>query len=253
MKQQRHTFDEVAALYANARPGVPEAAVAGLFQALGLQRGAHVVEVGCGTGQLTSHLVARGLVVLALDPGAELLRECEARVPDPTYVASTFEAWRPTTRYAAVLACQAAHWIVPDAFIERSFEALTADGSIGLLWHVDVSQDTEFWRATEPLYARYLPDADDKPPRTIPLHIEHYRQALAADARFRLSASARWPWVRSFDEAAYLRLLETQSPVRLLGAEERRAFLDGHLEVIRRQGGRVERKYDTVLVHAVRC
>lgn len=250
--RQRETFDGIATLYDEVRPQVLGQAVDALWRGLHLSPGDAVVDVGCGSGQLTRHLVERGAVVTALEPGHMLGQICAQRVGGrATVIESSFEDWSPAGRvYRAVAARQAAHWIDPSAFADRAVEALVPGGWIGLLWYVDRSQDTPLWEATEPLYDRYLPDVNDKPPRTIPSHIDRYQRTLDQDPRFTPRPLERWRWTRDFDGPDYLRLLRTTSPVQMLSEADRTAFLDGHAAIIQRQGGRVRRHYETVLLLA---
>ncbi len=254
MKQQRRTFDEVADAYASVRPQVPPPAVDALWEHLALSPDGSVVEVGCGTGQLTKHLAERGARVTAIDPGAKLLQACARAVAGQgvTLVESTFEAWDPAgARFDAVAACQAAHWIEPGVFLERAVGALQPGGRLGLLWHTDVSEGTEFWDATQHLYDHYLPDASGKPPRTIPLHVAAYERALGADARFETRPRQIWPWTREYDADSYALMLSTHSPVRMLSEEGREAFIAGHREVIGQLGGQVMRFHETVMLRAM--
>ena len=253
MKEQRQTFDEVADVYASVRPAVPPPAVDALWEHLALDPRGAVLEIGCGTGQLTKHLAERGASVTAIDPGAKLLAAC-ARVvagQDVTLVESTFEAWDAAgRRFDAVTACQAAHWIEPGAFLEHTVGALRPGGRLGLLWHTDVSEGTEFWDATQHLYDRYVPDASDKPPRTIPLHVDAYEHALEADKRFDATPRQVWPWSREYDEDGYALMLSTHSPVRMLSEADRDAFIAGHRDVIADLGGQVTRLHETVMLAA---
>src|SRR5438045_1894829 len=65
-------FDEVAAEYDRHRPAYPDELIDRACQVAGIGRGDPVVEIGCGTGQLTRGLLARGLQVTALEPGPSL-------------------------------------------------------------------------------------------------------------------------------------------------------------------------------------
>src|SRR5246127_5922492 len=66
-------FDEVATEYDRRRPAYPDELVDQACQVAGIGSGDHVLEVGCGSGQLTRGLVARGLRVTALEPGQSLI------------------------------------------------------------------------------------------------------------------------------------------------------------------------------------
>ena len=65
-------FDDVAAEYDRHRPAYPDELVDQACRVAGIGSGDHVLEVGCGSGQLTRGLAARGLHVTALEPGQNL-------------------------------------------------------------------------------------------------------------------------------------------------------------------------------------
>src|SRR5215469_11124312 len=66
-------FDEIAAEYDRNRPMYPDELVDQACQVAGIGDGDRVLEIGCGSGQLTRSLVARGLHFTALEPGANLI------------------------------------------------------------------------------------------------------------------------------------------------------------------------------------
>jgi SAM-dependent methyltransferase len=81
-------FDGVAETYDRVRPTYPESL---LDAALRGRRVRDVLEVGCGTGQLTAALVARGLVVQAVEPGASLAALARRRAPGAAIHIGRFE------------------------------------------------------------------------------------------------------------------------------------------------------------------
>jgi len=87
--EQRATFDKVAGLYASARPGYPDALFADVEAHAGLAPHACLLEVGCGTGQATRAIAARGYRVSALDPGPELVRIARESCADRSNVEFT--------------------------------------------------------------------------------------------------------------------------------------------------------------------
>jgi SAM-dependent methyltransferase len=255
MGDQRETFNDVADLYDEVRPVAPPQALAALFGRLRLEPGARVIEVGCGTGQTTVELARRGVFVVAVEPGVALAEICAKKTADfdVTFRHERFEDFQPEgagLSFDAVVASQSAHWISCETFLEKTRECLRPGGMLGLLWHVDRSQKTEFYRQTQPLYDRFIPDAHERPPFTIPQHVARYFQELHASPSYRSIEAERWPWHRTFDEESYLRFLRTHSPVRMLDEADREAFLAAHGELIRRLGGQIERRYETVLITA---
>ena len=66
-------FNEVAAEYDRNRPAYPDVLVDVACEVARIGAGYPVLEIGCGTGQLTRSLLARGLRVTALEPGDQLI------------------------------------------------------------------------------------------------------------------------------------------------------------------------------------
>ena len=107
------SFDGVAALYHDARPGYPEALFDELVAFAGLGRGARILEVGCGTGKATLPLARRGFAMTCVEPGENMAaiarRECAA-FPDVEIAVARFEDW-PLRRAAfdLLISAQAFH------------------------------------------------------------------------------------------------------------------------------------------------
>ena len=111
-------FDEIAAEYDRHRPAYPDELIDQACRVAGIGSGDRVLEVGCGSGQLTRGLVARGLHVTALEPGQSLIalaRQNLAGAGEVEFVNAQFEeALLPRERFAAVFSASAFHWVDPD-------------------------------------------------------------------------------------------------------------------------------------------
>ena len=72
-------FASAVTQYARYRPGYPAREVDHLADLVGLDQSSTVIDIGCGTGQLTIPLAERAGTVIAVDPLAEMLEAGRAR------------------------------------------------------------------------------------------------------------------------------------------------------------------------------
>jgi ubiquinone/menaquinone biosynthesis C-methylase UbiE len=247
------TFNEVAALYDEVRPGYDTAIIDAIVTVAGLMPGARILEIGCGSEQITLPLAARGDTITALEPGAALAALAEQncrQYPRVEIVQSSLESWpTPAQGFDLVLAAQAFHWIDPRDGCARVAAALRSAGSIALVWYLDVSQSTAFWQATQPLYDTYFPRAASSDP---PLadKVRWYEAALRESPAWQDVREVRRTWERDYSGTDYLKLLNTFSDHRALPEPNRTAFFQAMADTIDRIGGVVRRRYETVLISA---
>jgi SAM-dependent methyltransferase len=110
-------------------PGGPHvAAVVDAFARGGLERGAVMVDAGCGTGAYACGLAARGFKVIAVDKSTELAAEARARAQrdelDVEFVCADFTAgWAPAHRVDGVLCRGVLNDLLSDDERTRAFEA----------------------------------------------------------------------------------------------------------------------------------
>ena len=110
-------FDEIAGEYDRIRPAYPDELVDRACQVAGIGDGDQVLEIGCGSGQLTRSLVARGLHVTALEPGPNLIvlaGQNLAGAAAVEFMNARFEdASCPREHFRAVFSASALHWDDP--------------------------------------------------------------------------------------------------------------------------------------------
>src|SRR5271163_1356950 len=130
-------FDEIAEDYDRHRPTYPDVLVDRACEGAGIGPGAAVLEIGCGTGQLTCSLLSRGLRVTAVEPGQQLIARARDRcngVGEVQFVNARLEdASLPRAQYSAVFSASAIHWIDPDVSWRRAADALVDGGSLALV------------------------------------------------------------------------------------------------------------------------
>ncbi|MGO9079189.1 MAG: class I SAM-dependent methyltransferase [Streptosporangiaceae bacterium] len=193
-------FDEIAAEYDRHRPAYPDELVDQACRVAGIGSGDLVLEVGCGSGQLTRSLAGRGLRVTALDPGANLLslaRQNLEGAGDVGFVNAQFEdAQLPRERFRAVFSASAFHWADPEVSWQRAADVLVPGGTLALLQYfgMEEARSKEDQDAALAAIRKVAPDVAASWPAYRDLDA-----TLAGIERRRGNISQAWSWLGSHD------------------------------------------------------
>ncbi|MFZ2113097.1 MAG: methyltransferase domain-containing protein [Solirubrobacteraceae bacterium] len=137
-------FNEVAVEYDRNRPPYPDALVDQACEVAGIGDGDRVLEIGCGTGQLTRSLLARGLRVTAPEPGDRLIEVAEENLKDAgdvELVHARLEDMRlPRESYEAVFSASSIHWVDPDLSWRKIADALAPKGTLALIQYFGLQE-----------------------------------------------------------------------------------------------------------------
>jgi len=137
-------FNEVAVEYDRSRPTYPDALVDEACEVAHIGDGDRVLEIGCGTGQLTRSLLARGLRVTALEPGDQLIGVAEENLKDAGDVelvhARLEDMELPRESYEAVFSASAIHWVDPDLSWRKIADALAPGGTLALIQYFGLQE-----------------------------------------------------------------------------------------------------------------
>ena len=193
-------FDDVAAEYDRSRPTYPDELVDRACRLAGIGSGDRVLEVGCGSGQLTRSLVTRGLHVTALEPGKHLLSLAERNLEGPGTVepvnARFEDAELPREHFRAVFSASAFHWIDPEVSWEKAARVLPPGGTLALMQYFGL-QEERSTRDQEALLSALASIAPE-----IAADWPSYRDlagTVAGAEERRANVSEVWAWLGSQD------------------------------------------------------
>jgi len=193
-------FNEIAGEYDRHRPAYPDALIDQACQLASIGPGAPVLEIGCGTGQLTRSLLARGLRVTAIEPGNQLIARAQNQLQDLGDVqfvnARLEDVSLPPAYYRAVFCASAIHWVDPDVSWRKAADALVDSGTLALVSYFGLeeprsAQDQQALRAA---MAEIAPELTATWPT--------YRDldgTLAGVAARHDNVSEIWGWLGSYD------------------------------------------------------
>jgi trans-aconitate methyltransferase len=187
-------FDTVAIEYDRRRPTYPDELIERACQAAGLTSGDRVLEIGCGTGQLTRSLLARGMKVTAVEPGQNLISLTARMGPGVEFVNCRFEDAELPEQFPAAFAASAFHWIDPDTSWLRAARSLRPGGLLGLIQYCSL-QDERTAADDEALMSALAGAAPDIATAWPPLRDLETIMTGAADRRENISEV--WAWVAS--------------------------------------------------------
>jgi ubiquinone/menaquinone biosynthesis C-methylase UbiE len=272
-------FDEIAAEYDRRRPTYPDELVDQACAVAGLASGDQVLEVGCGTGQLTRSLVTRGLHVTAVEPGSNLIalaRQNLEGAEAADFVNARFEdAVLPRDHFQAVFSAAAFHWVDPKVSWRKAADVLVPGGTIALVqdFGLDEPGSKPDQDAVLAAMRKIAPD--------MAAHWPTYRDldaTLAGVERLGGNVSEVWAWLGSYDlgqdyagelfgdvRAAVMprrtehtadelnALARTLSPYARLSPDQRQALEREHEAIYERLGRPIRTSTVTTLVTARTC
>jgi ubiquinone/menaquinone biosynthesis C-methylase UbiE len=135
-RRQRTLFDGVAQLYQATRPGYPAEIVEFLVATAGVGPGSAVLEVGCGTGQLTKDLARYGFDLTAIDIGPAMIAAARRHVGESaiSFQVCPFEDFVSAEgAFDLVVSATAFHWIDPEIKFSKPARLLRPGGWLALL------------------------------------------------------------------------------------------------------------------------
>lgn len=246
------TFDRVAWLYDQARPGYPEALIDDVISLSGMPCGGQILEIGCGSGQATLPFARRGYAILALEPGHRLAALATAHCrpfPRVQIEPLSFEAWPlGPQRFDLVISASAFDWIPPEIGLPKAAAALKAGGALALLWNDHLGADTPFFRAVKEVHRLRAPElAPSADPRPLEARVAGQVEQIESSGLFGPVIVRRYPWSTTYTAREYVRLLSTYSVVQALPPPTRRHLLQGIRELAEQCGDQVDTNYLSLL------
>lgn len=208
--RRARSFGAAADVYALARPTYPVEAVRFCLP----PHATRVLDLGAGTGKLTSVLLGLGIDVVAVEPDDEM----RARIdPRATVLKGTAEDVPATgDSFDAVLVGQAWHWFTITSALAEVTRVLRPNGVLGLLWNL--LDDTRGW----PLEVAELIGMEDR------LSFVHEGETRPYDESDELGDWERhlFPHTQTADADLFTANIASRSIAILKPDEERRALLE---------------------------
>lgn len=135
-RHRRTLFDGAAELYQASRRGYPSHLVDHVVTTAGLGAGSALLEVGCGTGQLTEGLARYGFDLTAIDIGPSMIATASQRLGSSgiTFQVTSFESFTAAAAsFDLIIAATAFHWVDPEIKFRKPARLLRPGGWLAVL------------------------------------------------------------------------------------------------------------------------
>jgi ubiquinone/menaquinone biosynthesis C-methylase UbiE len=229
----RGLFAGTAWHYARYRPGYPLAFLDDLIKRLRLDGTGRLLDVGCGTGQLTLPLAAHVAEAVGLDPEPDMLTEAARQAREATLTNVTWiqgnSADLPVDhgRFRLVTMGRSFHWMDREQVLTALAEMVDDDGNLVIANDSNlVLPSTPWQQAVGEVQRRFLPPDYQSSPTPAALTGQTHEQVLANSA-FRQVNRREYEYTRTWtigDIIGYL--YSTSLPLRRLLGDRQTAFED---------------------------
>lgn len=256
--QRRLSFGRDPSAYTAGRPNYPLQIFDLLIRDCALGDACAVLEIGPGTGQATSVLLAAGASVVAVEPGPGLASHLRQRFSGQRLRVVDGDVEHADISPGPYQLCAAAtslHWVNLTVALPKIAAALTADGILAAWWTVYGAPDqppTPFRTALDALYARYLPGEVRQPGLPLPMRIPQWQARLTEGGWFEPALVDTIRWNHQLTPASARRLWATFPNIAELAPSEREAFLDATASAVEDVGGLVDDACVSIMYRARR-
>jgi ubiquinone/menaquinone biosynthesis C-methylase UbiE len=225
-------FDAIADQYDEVRPDYPDELYDAIESVTLPWADADVLDIGAGTGIATRAILARGARVVALDPGASMLRRLRETSPRVETVNADAEQMPlQSNRFDLAVCATAWHWMDTGQTLGELRRVLRPGGYIALWWANNRwGQGVDWEDARAAVYERWQAKHGSRPwnyQGVAPLD-------AASDLRRRgltVLLEREFLWTRDRTLAEHLRAIATHSDVIALG-DRKQAFLEELAEAL---------------------
>ncbi|MCK4570741.1 class I SAM-dependent methyltransferase [Candidatus Bipolaricaulota bacterium] len=241
----RVVFDQAASAYDIARPGYPPELIDKLIELTQLPANARILEIGCGTGQITLPLAERGYEIVAIELGENLARIAASNLstfPQIQVVHSSFEEWiADEPSFNLVLSAQAFHWIDPEIGYPKIRRSLKSGGHLAVVYNLFPGCVWPVYRDLDRVYQRAFPSREGNDAASLRASVERPVRSISDCGLFHEPVIWDHAWLETYTTDRYMKLLDTFSDHRTMNEASQKRLYEDVRTIIDKHGGSIDR------------
>lgn len=209
------TFEQVAEIYNEVRPGYPEIVYRIIGKNTEFSQESTILEVGCGQGIATEEIARNwNPYIMAIEPGANLRQIAMKRLqgnPKMTIADARFEEYHAEGKqYDGIFSATAFHWIEKTVKYKKAHDLLKDDGALVLYWNNFGMSDANMEEAFDELYVKYGFEKKTKTRKEILDEKIHQRKReIEESGLFHIIEHQRITHCLEYSSDQYINLLKT--------------------------------------------
>ncbi|MGE0173112.1 MAG: class I SAM-dependent methyltransferase [Oligoflexales bacterium] len=253
-QKRKQSFDQIASLYDQYRPGYPQGLFDFLIRETNLGPKSVAIEIGCGSGQATIGFADTGASLTCIDISPELLniaRQKFVNYRNIQFLDVSFEDLSVAPQTCdLVFSAQAFHWINFETGIPKCYQFLKAGGCLALIWNSSVLFPPSVRKQLDDLYRTTLNDfrtSEEIEDRSHKVLQERYDQIDKMQLFSKIETHS-FTHLVNYSTDAYVGLLQTHSDHSTLPSERLHSLLTGVRKIFDSAGGTVQGEYRTSVI-----
>lgn len=239
------SFDVFAANYHSVRPGYPASLFEDIRDQCGIGDDSRLLEIGAGSGIATVELAKLGCHIVAIEPGAHLAAIAKKQIEKNKNVKifeGTFENFRTTDRFDAILAFTAFHWLSEGGKYQQVLDLLNGSGNLVLVWNSFFQSDLPVTVEVNKAYREFLPEIYPEESTIAKVNdgvlskLNRREQEVVANSLFYPVFLRKYLSNYNYDDQTYPKLLNTFPKIVEVEEKKRLRFLERISKIVKRQG-----------------
>ncbi len=251
--ERKKAFNLVAELYDKTRPPYHSDVFKFLIEKTQIKTDAKILEIGCGSGKATEHLLSKGFSLDCVEPGKNLLDVLAKKLSKYKGAANlynqSFEEWLNLSYpYDLIIAAQSLHWVDLKIRYTKPFLLLKENGFLGEIFNFFLDSNEPFRKKTFSVIKKHVPKFVIKETENL---IDILEQRKIGLNKMGLYKNTLYFYVEHFFEQKiedYINSLNSWSRYSLLPAEEKIRIERELFEVLPTPEKKIKRHIATCLV-----